>query len=125
MTDWRTKPRTGRSQFIPLINEIQNRLSQGETNKQIHDSLTAQNKIEIGYDQFARYIRNYLKAQKHVKTALTPKVMQTLKKPNGNHPFNFSSSIANGERRREHEFHNSVPDLERIYQDSHQVMPAE
>ena len=57
MTDWRSSPRTGKSQFYPNIPEIQRRLSIGETSKQIHDALTAKNVIVIGYDQFIRYIR--------------------------------------------------------------------
>ena len=115
MTDWRTRPRTGRSQFIPLMNEIKIRLDQGETNKQIHDDLTAQDRIEIGYDQFARYIRKHLKADEKVTATVTPAHKPALQVPAVNHPFNFRQSVPNGERRREDDFHSSVPDKERIY----------
>ncbi len=120
MTDWRALPRTGRSQFFPLMDEIRSRLSMGETNKQIHDDLTAQNRIEIGYDQFARYIRKHLKTAKEERLAIplpavAPGAKPALKPASQNHPFNFQKDERNGERRREPDFHSSVPDKERIY----------
>lgn len=115
MNDWRTRPRTGRSQFIPLMNEIKNRLDQGETNKQIHDDLTAQDRIEIGYDQFARYIRKHFKAVKEVTAVVAPVFKPDSKVKKDNHPFNFGQRLADGERRREEDFHSSVPNKERIY----------
>jgi hypothetical protein len=64
MTDWRANPRTGKSQFIPLLPEIKERLALGETYKQIHDDMIAKDRLRIGYDQFTRYIRKYLNETK-------------------------------------------------------------
>lgn len=116
MTDWRTNPRTGKSQFFPLIDEIRNRLSRGETNKQIHDDLTTRDRIKIGYDQFARYIRKLNLKDVKEKTAEVVRVTEPVLSPDKpSHPFDFTKSERNGERRREQDFHSSVPDKERIY----------
>lgn len=118
MTDWRTKPRTGKSQIYPLLPEIQNRMALGETCRQMHDALTAQERIKIGYDQFSRYVRTLLKSEK-TKQAQPPKPIAPVVKPDFKaHPFNFGNQPQNdGERRREldKDFHSSVPDRERIY----------
>lgn len=117
MTDWRTRPRTGKSQFYPLMPEIQNRLALGETYRQIHDDLTSKQRLEIGYDQFARYIRNHLKPAKVEKPVPTPTVPTKEKTVDTAHPFFRAQTPQNGERRRnsDQDFHSSVPDREKIY----------
>lgn len=117
MTDWRTRPRTGKSQFYPLMPEIQNRLALGETYRQIHYDLTSNNRIEIGYDQFARYIRNHLKPAKAEKPGPTTTVPTKEKPVDTAHPFFRAQTPQNGERRRnsDQDFHSSVPDREKIY----------
>jgi len=117
MTDWRTRPRTGKSQFYPLMPEIQNRLALGETYKQIHDDLTSKERIEIGYDQFARYIRNHLRPVKVEKRETTSTVPTKEKTVDTAHPFFRAQNPKNGERRRniDQDFHSSVPDREKIY----------
>lgn len=115
MTDWRTRPRTGKSQFYPLMPEIQNRLALGETYRQIHDDLTSKKRIEIGYDQFARYIRNHLKPAKVEKPGLTSSIQVKEKPVDTAHPFFRAQTPPNGDRRREYFVHNSVPDLSEIY----------
>jgi len=117
MTDWRTRPRTGKSEFYPLMTEIQNRLTQGQTYKQIHDYLTEQGLLKIGYDQFTRYIRNHMNSDKPEKPTLTVPVEKEPKPADESHPFFRPQVPKDGERRRNNdkEFHNSVPDREKIY----------
>lgn len=56
MSDWRKQPRQGRSQFLPLLDEIKNRLALGETQKMIFESYPD---LEMSYPQFTRYVKKY------------------------------------------------------------------
>lgn len=56
MSDWRKQPRQGRSQFLPLLDEIKNRLVLGETQKMIFESYPD---LEMSYPQFTRYVKKY------------------------------------------------------------------
>jgi hypothetical protein len=56
MSDWRTKPRQGRSQFLPLLDDIKKRLECGENIKMIFESY---NDLKMSYPQFTRYVRKY------------------------------------------------------------------
>ncbi|EAT9596160.1 hypothetical protein DOF57_23520 [Salmonella enterica] len=56
MSDWRKQPRQGRSQFLPLLDEIKSRLVLGETQKMIFESYPD---LEISYPQFTRYVKKY------------------------------------------------------------------
>ncbi|MEX0446551.1 hypothetical protein [Xenorhabdus sp. SGI246] len=56
MSDWRTNPRQGRSQFLPLLDEIKKRLTLGETIKMIFESYP---ELKMSYPQFTRYIKKY------------------------------------------------------------------
>ncbi|MEO4017593.1 hypothetical protein [Pseudomonas rossensis] len=135
MTDWRTSPRTGKSQFFPLIDELKNRLTLGETYKQIYDDLKKTSKIQIGFQQFSKYMRTHVKSPT-IKNELNGTVLPrkesaraTTLQPispvltNNNienwsdkkqHPFEHLST-PKGDRRRDYFVHNSVPDREEIY----------
>lgn len=56
MENWRSKPRTGKSQVVPLAQQIQARIGMGATIKQVYDELVADNSITLGYRQFVRYV---------------------------------------------------------------------
>lgn len=56
MSDWRTNPRQGRSQFLPLLDEIKKSIDNGETIKMIFESYPA---LKMSYPQFTRYIKKY------------------------------------------------------------------
>ncbi|MGK7247443.1 hypothetical protein ACSPAH_23370 [Buttiauxella agrestis] len=56
MSDWRKQPRQGRSQFLPLLDDIKNRLTRGETQKMIFESYPD---LEMSYPQFTRYVKKY------------------------------------------------------------------
>lgn len=117
MTATKPKPRTGKSQFFPLMQQIQDRLAMGETNRQIHDDLMSRGLVKISYDQFSRYIRQHLKVAKPIVTVQRPNPTPVLA-ASQEHPFNFKErETGNGERRRhsDKEFHNSVPDRTKIY----------
>ena len=122
MTVAQPKSRTGKSQFFPLMQEIRARLAMGETNRQIHNDLTSRELVQISYDQFSRYIRKHLKTDviaSSKNTVSSPRLpSEQTKIAHPQHPFSFASSeAANGDRRRnsDKEFHNSVPDLNKIY----------
>lgn len=57
MSDWRSKPRNGKSQVVPLMAEIQSKLDLGHTIKAIYTVLVESGKLEIGYHQFTLYIK--------------------------------------------------------------------
>ena len=56
MSDWRSQPRNGRSQILPLLADIKKRLATGETQKMIFDSYP---EIAMSYAQFTRYVKKY------------------------------------------------------------------
>ncbi|MBU4630938.1 hypothetical protein HRJ41_26040 (plasmid) [Pseudomonas sp. BF61] len=57
MENWRAKPRTGKSEVVPLTAEIESRLQMGQTIKQVYDALTDNQHISIGYRQFVRHVK--------------------------------------------------------------------
>lgn len=59
MSDWRTKPRVGRSEFLKYMSEIQSKIEQGDTNKQIYEYLTTTYDLNLSLAQFNRYVRKY------------------------------------------------------------------
>lgn len=113
MNDWRNKPRTGKSEFFPLIPEITKRLGLGETYKQIHDDLTANERIKIGYHQFAKYIKKTIHAPAVSKNPGT-NIGTGAGQPTENA---FAKVASRTEKRRETDdtFHQSVPDKAKIY----------
>lgn len=56
MSDWRSKPRTGKSQVVPLAQQIQARIGMGATIKQVYEELVSNESITLGYRQFVRYV---------------------------------------------------------------------
>lgn len=118
MTEWRKKPRIGKSEFVPLLPEILKRLEMGETYKQMHDDLSANNRLKIGYDQFARYIRKHLQKEPAKRFSSTTTPAPKEKQIDKSHPFYFpDAKTGDGERRRnpDSELHSSVPNRDRIY----------
>ncbi|PLY35814.1 hypothetical protein F164LOC_18125 [Pectobacterium carotovorum] len=59
MEDWRTKPRVGRQAFMRHVDQISERLRNGETQKCIYDSLV-ENGFELSYKQFNSYVRRII-----------------------------------------------------------------
>lgn len=59
MTDWRSKPRNGRTEFLRHSEEIRANLKDGMTNKQIFEMLTAREDFPLSLSQFNRYVRKY------------------------------------------------------------------
>lgn len=59
MSDWRSNPRTGKSTFMPLLSNINERVRLGENVKMIYDSYIENNTIEMSYPQFTRYVKRY------------------------------------------------------------------
>lgn len=124
MTEAQPKTRTGKSQFFPLMQQIRDRLAMGESNRQIHNDLASRELMTISYDQFSRYIRQHLKADvKAASNGTAPPTIPILRsqpprETPEQHPFSFpSNETGNGDRRRnsDREFHNSVPDRDKIY----------
>jgi len=56
MDDWRKKPRTGKSQVVPWVQQIQTRLDLGATIRQVYEELLTHESITLGYRQFIRYV---------------------------------------------------------------------
>ncbi|WP_152979083.1 TraK family protein [Pseudomonas corrugata] len=118
MTNWRTLPRTGKSQFIPLIPEIEQRLNLGQTYKQIHDALVEAEQVTLGYQQFVKYIKKLLKvaqvAQVAPKTE-APGFTSTASEHTGNHPFAHLAANRGNRRHLDADIHNPVPNHKKIY----------
>lgn len=115
MTDWRTQPRTGKSQFYPLIDEIQARLKLGETYKQIHDELVATSRITLGYKQFAKYMKKVFGGSGSSTPSLPQHNASTAPTERLANPLANLSGPAEKRRDPDSSFHNSVPDKKRIY----------
>jgi hypothetical protein len=56
MGNWRSHPRTGKSQVVPWVQHIQARMDQGATMKQVYDEMVSSDSITLGYRQFVRYV---------------------------------------------------------------------
>lgn len=69
MSDWRSKPRNGRAEFLKHEAFIQARIAAGETHKAIYQYLRDHEELDMSLSQFNRYI-NKLAAQ--ANNALTP-----------------------------------------------------
>lgn len=108
MSDWRTKPRTGKTQFFPLLDEIRRRRSNGETVRQMHDDLTKREAITIGYDQFAKYIRKEFAKPQQPSVRPVPQVDET-------HPFAKLTTPQVQRRESDESLHPSMPDRSKIY----------
>lgn len=115
MTNWRTLPRTGKSEFTPLIPEIQKRLNLGQTYKQIHDALVEAEQITLGYQQFVKYINKLMKADPATPKAVQPSVSVSASQAAGNHPFAHLAAKQDNRRNQDADIHNSVPNHKKIY----------
>lgn len=59
MADWRSKPRTGKAQFIKHLAAIQTRLDAGETQNSIRQLLAQEHGLDISAAQFSRYLKAF------------------------------------------------------------------
>lgn len=59
MSDWRSKPRTGRHEFMKFFDEISSRMEAGETQKQLYDDLKNRG-MPLSYSQFNRHVKKYI-----------------------------------------------------------------
>lgn len=59
MDDWRSKPRTGKAQFIKHLDTIQQRLNAGETQNAIRQVLMQDAGLQISAAQFSRYLKSF------------------------------------------------------------------
>jgi len=59
MADWRSKPRTGKAQFVKHLAVIQARLNAGETQTTIRQALSQGGDFEMSAAQFSRYIKAF------------------------------------------------------------------
>lgn len=115
MTNWRTLPRTGKSQFTPLIPDIQQRLNLGQTYKQIHDELVEAKQITLGYQQFVKYINKLLKVAPAIPKAVTPNFAVAASHPTVEHPLAHLAKKRDNRRHQDADIHNPVPDHKKIY----------
>ncbi|GKS08195.1 hypothetical protein PSTH1771_24285 [Pseudomonas syringae pv. theae] len=59
MSDWRSKPRNGKAQFLKHLPMIQSRLKDGETQSAIRLELTQEAGLVISKAQFSRYLKAF------------------------------------------------------------------
>lgn len=59
MSEWRTKPRTGKAEFLKHLAVIQARIAAGETQNAVRVSLTDASDWSISAAQFSRYVKAY------------------------------------------------------------------
>lgn len=71
MQDWRTKPRIGRHAFMQFIDEINKRLSDGETQMQIYKDLEVRG-FTLSYKQFNSYVRKIITGVNNKSSDLKP-----------------------------------------------------
>lgn len=55
MNDWRSKPRTGKAEFMKYADKINQRITAGDTQTQIYEDLRNDG-IALSYSQFNRYV---------------------------------------------------------------------
>lgn len=73
MSDWRSNPRTGKSTFMPLLGDINDRIKLGETVKMIYESYIENGTIDMSYPQFTRYVKRYCVDEPRNKAVSTKK----------------------------------------------------
>lgn len=59
MNDWRSKPRSGKAQFMKHIIEIRKSLESGETQNAIRTRLMEHEGLSISPAQFSRYVKKF------------------------------------------------------------------
>lgn len=108
MADWRSNPRTGKSQFYHVQSEVMERRQRGETLRQIHEDLTIRELITFGYDQFIKYVRKATATPPAHQAAILPAVVP--------HPLAaLQPPQAPLRRDNDESLHSSLPDRSRIY----------
>ncbi|MCD5996980.1 hypothetical protein KDX38_25315 [Pseudomonas sp. CDFA 602] len=78
MSDWRSKPRNGKAQFLKHLPLIQSRLKGGETQSAIRLELMQEEGLVISKAQFSRY----LKAFNLIQNLPSPTTTSALKSSN-------------------------------------------
>ncbi|RYZ92356.1 MAG: hypothetical protein EOP06_04470 [Proteobacteria bacterium] len=76
MSEWRTKPRTGKAEFLKHLAVIQARLAAGETQNAVRVSLTDASDWSISAAQFSRYVKAHTspaKSRREVPVINEPK----------------------------------------------------
>lgn len=59
MSDWRSKPRTGKAHFLKHLPVIQARIKAGETQNAIRQDLEQEAGLNISKAQFSRYLKAF------------------------------------------------------------------
>lgn len=59
MSDWRSKPRTGKAQFLKHLVLIRARIEAGETQNAIRNDLCQDAGLQISAAQFSRYLKAF------------------------------------------------------------------
>lgn len=70
MSDWRSKPRNGRAEFLKHEAFIQARITAGETHKAIYQYLSDHEKLNMSLSQFSRYIHKFAAQGNNVLTPI-------------------------------------------------------
>lgn len=94
MSERQTKTRQGRSKFLPLLQEIKNRLALGQTQRMIFESYPD---LEMSYTQFTRYVKKYCADEiKHLTQNTEPhNVIASAQTVNENPPDTFRKIARN------------------------------
>ena len=79
MNDWRSKPRTGKSQVVPLTQQIQARIGMGATIKQVYEEMVSEGSITLGYRQFVRYVHELTGSTSPIKSPAKSKAYNQTK----------------------------------------------
>jgi hypothetical protein len=59
MNDWRSKPRTGKGEFMQYADKINQRINAGDTQTQIYEDLKKEG-MALSYSQFNRYVNTHI-----------------------------------------------------------------
>ena len=92
MSDWRSNPRTGKSTFMPLLGDINERIKLGETVKMIYESYIENGTIDMSYPQFTRYVKRYCVDEQKDKSVNTKKEKEQTKEDKRSEPIDNTSS---------------------------------
>ncbi|MGP3284137.1 TraK family protein [Serratia bockelmannii] len=92
MSDWRSNPRTGKSTFMPLLGDINDRIKLGETVKMIYESYIENGTIDMSYPQFTRYVKRYCVDEQKDKSVNTKKEKEQTKEDKRSEPIDNTSS---------------------------------
>lgn len=71
MSDWRSKPRTGKAQFLKHLPSIRIRIEAGETQTAIRTDLCQDAGLQISAAQFSRYLKAFCPAVKACRDTIS------------------------------------------------------